>query len=973
MDELNKIKKVLKVWESQFLNEQGRKPNKADIETAPDNIKEFYSKYTKIKKILSTNETPGYPDKENKVIQKSPGAKPMEEMSNMDKPPQDKNKEPNADEALRSGNEELQSEGCSNTENETDKECEEGGGRGGEQVEVWGSKFNRKSTGSGAGKSIQSGNVKSVEGKPSFLHNLGKRLFEQSLKTDNMNKSLKPGLQPWRKPDTPRRGLSPAWMQPLPRPQAPVSKLGTRPAGTGNLCQDTESPTSFFTDPNDFTDVKPAFFSKTFQRAAMIAKYTGKTATEELEEPVVSKFQSSFRPKQTFLPGHLSKLVSKHRETLSFEEDIEEEADIFDVRQVHEIEDGEEDAKSGSGHSWNMSVAKLISQDEKDEKKRKTLEKKTAKDEKMEKSRVAEINKKDESGKETSNIADMGKIHEEKRELCDTNETTNNNLSISVSLKEGTKRTTRNKKSTPIYPEGISTDKQQPIDDLHEEDEISLNEIKKQSKRAARKPRKPVISDDSDDAVHKSEADKDVNEVDTDQELNRTKGGKKRKKAGSEATGTKATKKRKTNAGTSVDSAGVVEEPGEAIHAPVKKAPARAKKPASNENFIKLNMKVKTYKRKGKHMTGPQYKRMMWKQKMQARSKSYGDACFKCGQTGHWANKCPGAGAAAAANKYEKEQVLDEDFPSLLEAASMARGCTVSRIAKTVSTPSSSTLPTEAANDVGMETTPVVEGDEELEFESGIVRSHREINVAPPPMEPLLKCGDGEMLPATPDLVWKGLKKFGFDSFRHGQEEAVMRILCGLSTLVVISTGGGKSLCYQLPAYLYAQRSPCITLVVSPLVSLMEDQVTGLPHGIRGVCLHTNMTPSQRESVLTQVRSGKAQFLLVSPEAVAGGSMSLISTMGSLPPVAFACIDEAHCLSEWSHNFRPSYLRLCQVLQQKLGVQCFLGLTATATLSTASDVAKHLRISDFKRATVRGSPIPPNLVLSVSSDEEKDQ
>jgi ATP-dependent DNA helicase Q4 len=90
-------------------------------------------------------------------------------------------------------------------------------------------------------------------------------------------------------------------------------------------------------------------------------------------------------------------------------------------------------------------------------------------------------------------------------------------------------------------------------------------------------------------------------------------------------------------------------------------------------------------------------------------------------------------------------------------------------------------------------------------------------------------------------------------------------------------------------------------------------QVTGLPNGIRGVCLHTNMTAQQRENVLESVKLGKAQFLLVSPEAIAGGSMSLIASMASLPPVAFVCIDEAHCLSEWSHNFRPSYLRLCKV------------------------------------------------------------
>ena len=106
----------------------------------------------------------------------------------------------------------------------------------------------------------------------------------------------------------------------------------------------------------------------------------------------------------------------------------------------------------------------------------------------------------------------------------------------------------------------------------------------------------------------------------------------------------------------------------------------------------------------------------------------------------------------------------------------------------------------------------------------------------------------------------------------------------------------------------------CFVLPIIPIFMFWFDQVTGLPNGIRGVCLHTNMTPAQRESVINAVKSGAAQFLLVSPEAVAGGSMSLITSMASLPPLAFACIDEAHCLSEWSHNFRPSYLRLCKVL-----------------------------------------------------------
>ncbi|NXL40435.1 RECQ4 helicase, partial [Glaucidium brasilianum] len=87
----------------------------------------------------------------------------------------------------------------------------------------------------------------------------------------------------------------------------------------------------------------------------------------------------------------------------------------------------------------------------------------------------------------------------------------------------------------------------------------------------------------------------------------------------------------------------------------------------------------------------------------------------------------------------------------------------------------------------------------------------------------------------------------------------------------------------------------------------------------------------------------------------------------------FACIDEAHCLSQWSHNFRPCYLRLCKILRERLGVQCFLGLTATATLGTARDMAQHLGIPAEEGLTVRCTAVPPNLQLSVSMDRDRDQ
>ncbi|NWW56609.1 RECQ4 helicase, partial [Ifrita kowaldi] len=159
--------------------------------------------------------------------------------------------------------------------------------------------------------------------------------------------------------------------------------------------------------------------------------------------------------------------------------------------------------------------------------------------------------------------------------------------------------------------------------------------------------------------------------------------------------------------------------------------------------------------------------------------------------------------------------------------------------------------------------------------------------------------------PDPPEEVLEALRTLGFDSFRPGQAEAIMRILCGLSTLVVLSTGMGKSLCYQLPAFLYHKNSGSVSLVISPLVSLMDDQVSGLPPCLKAVCIHSNLSQSQREEAMEKVRSGRAQILLLSPEAVVGSGFFSRFFRDRFPPVAFACLDEAHCISQWSHNFRP--------------------------------------------------------------------
>lgn len=134
---------------------------------------------------------------------------------------------------------------------------------------------------------------------------------------------------------------------------------------------------------------------------------------------------------------------------------------------------------------------------------------------------------------------------------------------------------------------------------------------------------------------------------------------------------------------------------------------------------------------------------------------------------------------------------------------------------------------------------------------------------------------------------------FGHKQFRSGQERAVMRILSGQSTLVTLSTGSGKSLCYQLPAYMYSRRMKCITLIISPLVSLMEDQVQGVPHFLNAQCLHTNLSEQKRAKTIEAIKAGEVDVLLISPEAVVSceKTTGFGSILKDLPPVAFVCID----------------------------------------------------------------------------------
>ncbi|XP_075776069.1 ATP-dependent DNA helicase Q4 isoform X2 [Pelodiscus sinensis] len=390
--------------------------------------------------------------------------------------------------------------------------------------------------------------------------------------------------------------------------------------------------------------------------------------------------------------------------------------------------------------------------------------------------------------------------------------------------------------------------------------------------------------------------------------------------------------------------------------------------PKKDGNFVRLNLKRRSHV-KGYALRGNHLRKQVWKQKWQKKGEWFGgggrcfdrgsDTCFRCGGTGHWASECKGKGPAPAVDSRleETSEAVEEEMPLP----------TLEEVARMTNT---------AYSKISVESRSRPERAGEEEFDLHVQRPVYEPPAPPPPMEPLYALGQDGKVRETPAEVFQALAELGYSAFRPGQELAVMRVLSGLSTLVVLSTGMGKSLCYQLPAYLYGKRSKCITLVVSPLVSLMDDQVSGLPPHLKAVCVHSNMSQSQREAAMEKVKAGKVHVLLLSPEALVGGGgagSSCLPSADQLPPVAFACIDEVHCVSEWSHNFRPCYLRLCKVLRDRLGVRCLLGLTATATLATAQDVAHHLGIQEEEGIAVRSAAVPPNLHLSVSTDRDKDQ
>ncbi len=203
------------------------------------------------------------------------------------------------------------------------------------------------------------------------------------------------------------------------------------------------------------------------------------------------------------------------------------------------------------------------------------------------------------------------------------------------------------------------------------------------------------------------------------------------------------------------------------------------------------------------------------------------------------------------------------------------------------------------------------------------------------------------------------LRRFGHDALRPGQREAIAAVTEGKDALVVLPTGGGKSLCYQLPALVLRERGAGLTLVVSPLIALMDDQVDALgARGIMAAALHSGHDELEQRAVVAQILTGKLDLLYVSPErAVLAGFRRLLART----KVALLAVDEAHCISQWGHDFRPEYLAL-GALRAELRVPC-IALTATATPEVAGEIEARLGLTT--PAKVRGSFLRRNLCLEV--------
>lgn len=217
-----------------------------------------------------------------------------------------------------------------------------------------------------------------------------------------------------------------------------------------------------------------------------------------------------------------------------------------------------------------------------------------------------------------------------------------------------------------------------------------------------------------------------------------------------------------------------------------------------------------------------------------------------------------------------------------------------------------------------------------------------------------------------PQQLVENLKKYwGYDSFRPGQDQAIASVLEGRNTMVLFPTGGGKSLCYQLPATVLEG----LTLVISPLIALMQDQVQHLnDRSISATFINSTLSSWEIEQRLVNARNGMYDLLYCSPERLKTNLWQ-----AELPDlnIALVAIDEAHCISEWGHDFRPSYREILPSLESIAEEVSWLALTATAIPEVREDIQKNLGFED-PVVVARGFE-RPNLKWWVTKSEQKEQ
>lgn len=204
---------------------------------------------------------------------------------------------------------------------------------------------------------------------------------------------------------------------------------------------------------------------------------------------------------------------------------------------------------------------------------------------------------------------------------------------------------------------------------------------------------------------------------------------------------------------------------------------------------------------------------------------------------------------------------------------------------------------------------------------------------------------------------------YGYHSFRPGQEELIDVLLSGRDALGIMPTGSGKSICYQLPALML----PGITLVVSPLISLMCDQVQALVQlGVRGAYLNSALSPRQLQRALDNACQGMYKIIYLAPERLnTAGVRRLVETL----PISMVCVDEAHCVSQWGQDFRPSYLEIPKFIRSLPERPTLAAFTATATPRVRTDIEALLELS-HPLVTVTGFDWP-NLYFEVQRPQDK--